>query len=110
MSLPARQQKILDTIEQALLSADPKLKSMFASWGRWVGPKDRPATEIVGVRMRPAAMVGVLAVGVLILVLICVPAAAKQCPRLSSDQVVATAAVRLAACKDNDAAWSKGGR
>jgi hypothetical protein len=110
MNLPARQQRVLDRIEQALQAADPGLKSMFASWGRWVGPKDMPATEIVGARLRPAVMVGILAVGVLIIVLICVPAAAKQCPRLSSDQVVATAAVRLASCNDNDAAWSKGGR
>ena len=51
-----------------------------------------------------------MAAGILIIVLICVPAAAKQCPRLSSDQVVASAAVRLAACRTTDAAWSKGGR
>jgi hypothetical protein len=110
MSLPARQQRVLDRIEQGLQTADPRLKSMFTNWGRWVGPTEMPATEIVGARLRPAAMIGVLAVGVLIVVLICIPASAKACPGLSSDQVVATAAVRLAASLSRHAAWSKGGR
>jgi hypothetical protein len=33
-----------------------------------------------------------------------------DCPGLSSDQVVATAAVRYAGCSQSTDAWSKGGR
>jgi hypothetical protein len=39
-----------------------------------------------------------------------VVATSNDCPGLSSDQVVASAAVRFAACSKATDAWSKGGR
>jgi hypothetical protein len=111
MSLPARQQRILDHIEQALHAADPGLQSMFAKWTKFAAQKaEMPGTEIIGARLRPAAMIAIAAAGVLIVILTWLPAAGKECPGLSSDQAVSSAAVRLAACQNNTAAWSKGGR
>jgi hypothetical protein len=84
---------------------------MFAKWAKLAAQKDEmPGTEIVGTRLRPAAMVAIVAAGVLIAILSWLPAAGKECPGLSSDQVVASAAVRLAAGQNNTDAWSKGAR
>jgi hypothetical protein len=111
MNLPARQQRVLDHIEQALRAADPGLQSMFAKWTKFAAQKaDMPGTEIIGARLRPAAMIAIAVAGVLIVILTWLPAADKECPGLSSDQAVTSAAVRLAACQNNTAAWSKGGR
>lgn len=111
MTLPSRQQRVLDQIEQALQAADPWLKSMFAAFGRFTGPVEVSA-EMIGAKMpRRAVLIPVIAVTVIVTLLVVVlPATAKACPRLASDQVVASAAVRLAACTDTTAAWSKGGR
>jgi hypothetical protein len=111
MNLPARQQRVLDHIEQALHAADPGLQSMFAKWTKFAAQKsEMPGTEIVGARLRPAAMIAIVLVGVLIAFLSWLPAAGKECPGLSSDQVVASAAVRQAACHNDTNAWSKGAR
>jgi hypothetical protein len=111
MSLPARQQQALDKIELALQAADPKLKAMFATFARLTSREAMPTTEAIVAKLpRPVMMISIMVVTVLAAVLVSVFAAGTECPRLSSDQVVATAAVRLAACRDNTAAWSKGGR
>ena len=50
MSLPDRQQQILDQIEQVLQAADPRLKSMFAAFAR-MAPRDLvPVTEVIRIR------------------------------------------------------------
>jgi Protein of unknown function (DUF3040) len=111
MSLPARQQQALDKIDRALQSADPKLKSMFAIFTRLTSREAMPTTEAIVAKLpRPMVMISIMVVTVLSAVLLSVLAAGTECPRLSSDQVVASAAVRLAACRDSTAAWSKGGR
>lgn len=118
MSLPERQQQVLDQIERALQAADPGLRSMFAAFGRLPPRADMPAVEAVpdaeavpGRRMlRKVVILLVVVSSLLGLVTIGVVATARACPGLSSDQVVASAAVRYAACSKATAAWSKGGR
>jgi hypothetical protein len=112
MSLPPRQQRILNQIEQALQAADPKLKSMFASFGRSARAQPGPAVEVISDRpsrrtlvifmMIVVCMLGVLVIGI--------RSTNSDCPGLSSDQVVAPAAVRYAGCTQSTDAWSRGGR
>ena len=118
MILPRRQQLILDQIEQALQAADPRLKSMFAAFGHSAKAReqtraqgspdaealaDRPSRRTLAIFM----MVVVCLLGVLV---IGIRSTSDDCPGLSSDQVVASAAVRYAACGHSTDAWSKGGR
>lgn len=112
MSLPARQQLILDQIEKALQAADPGLKSMFAAFGRLAPSEAMPATEAIPVRRaRRTKMISIIMmISVLGLIMLGFLATSKACPGLSSDQVVASAAVRYAACSKSTDAWSKGGR
>jgi hypothetical protein len=128
MSLPERQQQVLDQIERALQAADPGLRSMFAAFGRLSSRADSPAAEampaaeaipaeaipaeaIPGRRVLWKVVIFLVVVSSLLgLVTIGVVATARACPGLSSDQVVASAAVRYAACDKATAAWSKGGR
>ena len=111
MSLPRRQQRILNQIEHALQAADPRLKSMFASFGRSAraaGPaaeiiSDRPSRRtLVIFMMVVVCLLGVLVVGI--------RSTSGDCPGLSSDQVVAPAVTRFAACNQSTDAWSRGGR
>ena len=74
MSLPRRQQRILNQIEQALQAADPRLKSMFAAFGRSVRAQSGPAIEAISDRpsrrtlvifmMIVVCLLGVLVVGI----------------------------------------------
>jgi hypothetical protein len=112
MSLSRRQQRILNQIEQALQAADPKLKSMFAAFGRSVRAQSGPAIEAISDRpsrrtlvifmMIVVCLLGVLVVGI--------RSTNGDCPGLSSDQVVAAAPVRFAGCSQSTDAWSRGGR
>ncbi len=112
MSLPRRQQRILDQIEQALQAADPKLKSTFAAFGRSVRAQSGPAIESISGRpsrrtlvifmMIVVCLLGVLVVGI--------RSTSDDCPGLSSGQVVAPAVTRFAACRQGTDAWSRGGR
>jgi Protein of unknown function (DUF3040)/Chloramphenicol phosphotransferase-like protein len=113
MSLPRRQQLILDQIEQALQAADPRLRSMFAAFGRSVKAQAAPAAEVI-ISDQPSrrtlvifmmvvvCMLGVLVVGI--------RSTSNDCPGLSSDQVIASAAVRYAGCSHSTAVWNRGGR
>jgi hypothetical protein len=111
MSLPARQQLILDEIEHVLGAADPHLKSMFAAFGR-LGPQAiMPAAEIITRRsMRRLVTVSVILISMLGLIAINVVSTSRDCPGLPSDQVVASAAVRYAGCTHSTDVWSKGAR
>jgi hypothetical protein len=111
MSLPARQQLVLDQIEQILQAADPRLKSMFAAFARLAPREAIPATEVIpGRAARRTVMISIIVISVLGLAMLSIVATSKACPGLSSDQVVASAAVRYAACSQSTDAWSKGGR
>lgn len=124
MSLPERQQQVLDQIERALQAADPGLRSMFAAFGRMASRADMPAAEAMpaaevipaakdtpGRRVRRTVVILLVVVSSLLgLVTVGIVATARACPGLSSDQVVASAAVRYAACSKATDAWSKGGR
>ena len=112
MSLPARQQLVLDQIERVLVAADPRLKSMFAAFARLSAPEAMPATEAIADRpaRRWTVMIFITVISVLSLVVVFIVATNKACPSLSSDQVVASATVRFAACSKDTDVWSKGGR
>jgi hypothetical protein len=112
MSLPPRQQAVLDQIERVLQAADPKLKSMFAAFAQLAPTGAMPATEAIVRRSarRLTVIVPVIVFSVLSLVMVMVVATSKACPGLSSDQVIASGTVRFAACSKSTDAWSKGGR
>jgi hypothetical protein len=55
-------------------------------------------------------VISVIVLGMLGLMIFNVVTTGSQCPGLSSDQVVASAAVRYAACSHSTDAWSKGAR
>jgi hypothetical protein len=117
MSLPERQQMILDQIEQVLQAADPRLKSMFTIFGRLAsGEAISPAEAMSAPEPKPGrplrriVLVSVVLISVLSAVLFNVITTGNECPGLSSDQVVASAAVRYAACTHSVDAWSKGAR
>jgi Protein of unknown function (DUF3040) len=114
MSLPRRQQLILDQIEQALQAADPRLKTMFAALGRLPKaqaeavpgaevPSARPSRRTLGIFMTVVVcMLAVLVVGI--------RSTSRDCPGLPSDQVIASAVVRYAGCSHSTDAWNRGGR
>ena len=123
MGLPDRQQLILDQIERALQAADPRLKSMFAAFGRLAhedhedyedqdaqqGPG--PVAEVIrGRPVRRTVIICLLVISMLSVLLIGIRSTSNDCPGLSSDQVVASAAVRYAGCSKSTDAWSKGAR
>jgi nicotinamide riboside transporter PnuC len=112
MSLPGRQQVVLDQIERVLAAADPQLKSMFAAFARFTSHAAPPETEVISRRTARGwlMMISIMVVGVLSLAMLFVVANSRACPGLSSDQVVASAAVRFAGCSKATNSWSKGGR
>jgi hypothetical protein len=116
MSLPRRQQMILNQIEQALQAADPRLKSMFAAFGRSARAREQaaavPAAEILSDRpsRRALAIFMTVVVCMLAVLVVGIRSTSSDCPGLSSDQVVASAAARYAGCDHSTDAWSKGGR
>jgi hypothetical protein len=118
MSLPRRQQMILNQIEQALQAADPRLKSMFAAFGRSAKAQEQqqaaavPAAEVLSDRTsrRTLAIFMMVVVCMLGILVVGIRSTSRDCPGLSSDQLVASAAVRYAGCSHVTDAWSKGGR
>lgn len=127
MTLSARQQAVLDQIERALQAADPQLRSMFSIFTRLTSREPVPDTETTwdtstggrrdnGSSGRSAKSVaGLLVVSIFMAGLVgaflfSVLGTSNDCPGLSSDQAVVSAAVRAAACSHATAAWSKGSR
>ncbi len=111
MSLPDRQQQILDQIEQVLQAADPRLKSMFAAFAR-MAPRDPvPVTEVITARSaRRTVLICVMVLSLLGVLMLSILATKDVCPGLSSDQAVVSASVRYAACSKSTDAWSRGAR
>jgi Protein of unknown function (DUF3040) len=112
MSLPRRQQLILNQIEQALQAADPRLKSMFAAFGRSARAESVPDAEALSDRPshRTLAIFMTIVVCLLGVLVVGIRSTSRDCPGLTSDQVVASAAVRYDGCSHSTDAWSKGGR
>jgi hypothetical protein len=116
MILPRRQQMVLNQIEQALQAADPRLKSMFAAFGRsaraQAAAEGVPDAEVISGRpsRRTLAIFMMVVVSMLGVLVIGIRSTNSDCPGLPSDQVVASAPVRYAACNHSTDAWSKGGR
>jgi Protein of unknown function (DUF3040) len=112
MSLPARQQAVLDQIERILTAADPQLKSMFAAFARVASRDVMPATEAISKRSpwQWTLLICIMVISLLSVVTVFAVATSRACQGLSSDQVVASASVRYAGCSKQTDAWSKGGR
>jgi hypothetical protein len=117
MSLSRRHQAMLDQIEHFLQAADPRLKSLFTTFNRSLHDEPLPATEVIASRFamftrvpRKTVVVCLVVVSVLSVLVVGIRATSGDCPGLSSDQAVASAAVRYAACSKATDAWSKGGR
>ena len=111
MSLPARQQQILDQIERALQAADPRLASMFAAFARLPSREAVPAGEVIVHRSpRRTVVICVMVLSLLGVLMLSILGTKDVCPRLSSDQAVVSAAVRYAACSKSTDAWSRGAR
>lgn len=66
MSLPARQQRVLDQIETILQARDPALTSMFAAFARLAGQEAMPKIEELKGRLsrllQPVMLIPLLAV------------------------------------------------
>ncbi len=111
MSLPARQQQILDQIEQVLQAADPRLKSMFAAFARLAPREAVPASEVIVRRSaRRTVVIFVMVLSLLGVLMLSILGTKDVCPGLSSDQAVVSATVRYAACSKSTDAWSRGAR
>jgi hypothetical protein len=111
MSLPERQQQILDQIEQVLQAADPHLKSMFAAFARLPPHEAVPGTEaIAGRSARRTVLICVMVLSLLGVLMLSFLATKDVCPGLSSDQAVVSASIRYAACSKSTDAWSRGAR
>jgi hypothetical protein len=112
MSLPRRQQRILNQIEAALQAADPGLKSMFASFARQARVHAGPAVEVISGRpsRRTLVIFMMVVVCMLAVLVVGIRSTSGDCPGLSSDQVVAPAVARFAGCSQSTDAWSRGGR
>jgi len=111
MALPARQQVIIDQIERALIAADPVLKARYAVFRRLTQDEAMPVTEVIFVRpWRRMVAIGVMLLSVLGVLVLFVRTTSNDCPGLSSDQVVASASVRYAACTKETDVWSRGAR
>jgi hypothetical protein len=78
MSLPARQQRALDRIDQTLTGNDPRLGSMFAIFTRLTLDEPMPATERVSARLKrllhPAMVISIALIAGLTVLLVSVPA------------------------------------
>jgi Protein of unknown function (DUF3040) len=117
MNLPRRQQAMLDQIEQSLQAADPRLKSLFSTFNRAAKDESLPATEVLASRFgrlarlpRRTVVVCLVVISMVSVLVVGIRATSGDCPGLSSDQAVAGAAVRYAACSKATDAWSRGGR
>lgn len=111
MSLPPRQQVILDQIERILQATDPKLKSMFAAFHRSTKAQPVPAREIISNRSPLLiVMICVVIASTLSVLIIGIRTTSNDCPGLPSDQVVASATIRYAGCSKSTDVWSRGAR
>jgi len=102
MSLPARQQRALDRIDQTLAVDDPRLGSMFAIFARLTLDEPMPATERVSARLkrllRPAVISITLIAGLAVL-LVSVPAhATSRCGLTLAESRLAQAWSRTRYC------------
>jgi Protein of unknown function (DUF3040) len=111
MGLPPRQQVILDQIEKALQATDPALRSMFAAFHRATKAHPLPRTEVISGRsLRLLLVICVVVASTAGVLVLGIRSTSNDCPGLSSDQVVASAAVRYAACSKSTDVWSRGAR
>jgi len=111
MSLPPRQQAILDQIEQRLQGADPELSSMFEAFHRSARARPVPRTEVISRRSpRLLVMICVSLVSAIGVLVVGIRSTSSDCPGVLSDQVVASATVRYDGCSQSTDVGCRGGR
>jgi Protein of unknown function (DUF3040) len=97
MSLPASEVRVLTTIEESLMSRDPRLRSLFSIFTRLTWQEAMPAREqLRRTRWRPrpgAVLLIALALAVVGVVLAAVAVPAGSCSPTLRRQGVASAAV-----------------
>jgi hypothetical protein len=110
MSLPARQQHVLEDIELRLLADEPRLQSMFATFTRLTSPEAMPATEAISARVpRAAVLLGLIVTAVLGAVVAAVLTGPAPCPRVPAGRMATgLAAVRMTTCHGHPAAGLPG--
>jgi hypothetical protein len=87
MSLPVRQQRVLNDIEASLQAADHQLTSMFATFTRLTSGDDLPATEAIRPRLPQAMLACVMAMAVVSVILIGALLGGPSCGRVSGRAV-----------------------
>jgi len=112
MSLPHRQQRMLDQIEQALQAADPHLKSMFALLGPALRAHPGPAVEALASRpsRRTVMILMMVAVCLLGVLMAGFGSTGGDCPGQTSDQAAAATLARYDGCSQSTNVWSRNGR
>ena len=85
MTLPARQQRVLDQIEVTLQARDPRLMSLFATFARLTWHEAMPTTEQLGARLsgmlRPVLLIPALLVAMVSIALLAsFTTATPHCP------------------------------
>ena len=109
MSLPTRQQQVLDQIETRLQSGDPRLKSMFATFTRMTSGAAMPARESICRRLTTRTMVvSVMVVAMLGLVLAAALVSGPGCARTHANSGTARTAT-IVSCKAMPKAAPGGG-
>jgi hypothetical protein len=99
MSLPTRQQHVLDQIESSLQSGDPRLKSMFATFTRLTSRDAMPARESICRRLTTRTMViSAVVVAMLGLVLAAALVSGPGCVRTPAKNGTARTAT-IVSCK-----------
>ena len=110
MSLPERQQRVLDQIEQTLQKAESRAEIDVRGLRAAGGAGGRAAIEVISGRRAKIISIVVLSVLGALWLAVTVVATGNACPGLPSDQAVVSASVRYAACSHSTAAWTRGGR
>ena len=113
MSLPPRQQLILDQMEQALRAADARLASMFTAFGRVAQAQAQamPSAEVIpGRPVRRVVLICVMVISMVGVIVLAIRTTSNDCPGLRSDQVAASAPVRYTGCAKSADVWSRGAR
>ena len=109
MSLPTRQQHVLDQIEASLQSGDPRLKSMFATFTRLTSRDAMPARESICRRLTAKTMViSIVVTAMLGLVLAAALVSGPGCVRTPPKNATARSA-SIVSCKAMPKAAPGGG-
>ena len=107
MSLPGRQQHVLDKIENSLEVTDPQLMAMFAAFTKVTAADVMPAREVIRSRLPQVVLVCVMALTVVSAVLLGTFLGSPRCPRATAASRV-THMAAVTQCQGSSAPASSG--